>query len=86
MKLFSSQPRLGIWTPILFGLGGLALGIGATIFLAPRSGEQVRGQVRDLVRGLFKRDGHEEGLDDQLDRMAGEGGVGNEVEAPRVSG
>jgi hypothetical protein len=57
---------------VLFGIGGLVLGAGLASMLTPRTGQQLRGLVRDL----FGHRGHESVEGAEIDRMKNEGGMG----------
>jgi hypothetical protein len=74
---FSSERRSsGVVMPVLFGLGGVVLGAGLASMLTPRTGQQLRGLVRDLFGQHFGRSGNDPLEGAEIDRMKNEGGMG----------
>jgi hypothetical protein len=74
MKLFASSNRTGsIWVPIVTGLGGVLIGAAVVSMVTPKTGSQMRRLVTDLFR-RGRQQVEQEG--DELERMAGEGGIG----------
>lgn len=74
MGLFARRRRIGVISPILFGVGGAALGATLAFFLTPSTGSEAREFVRNLWRRNFERS-DEDSIDQQLDSMESEGGL-----------
>lgn len=81
MSLFQRRGP-GIGTAILCGVGGLLVGAGVVAALTPVKGTELRKLVVDLLNTKLHSKMGEEPIDQQLDRMEGEGGVSHEVNPP----
>jgi len=74
MGMFDIKRDHSVRNSVLWGLGGVVVGA-AGMWIAPRMGPLVSSGVNKLVARMFKRKRTALPMEQELDRMEGEGGA-----------
>ena len=72
MMFFSRRRTSSLIAPYLFGVGCMAIGAGIAVLFTPTTGVQLRSRILNL----FRRGPSNAQIDDALDQMTSERGIG----------